>query len=177
MQLPCRQEAARRIESVICSMASPVIQDHGQGTPNRETRRGDPVMPVLLQQHRWTYAIAGAFSLEVGMEQTKEDQGALEDASAACRENGIKIVGGKVRRTSSRFCLGRRHGDYNGRNCSASGPTASSGWPIGPTHKQSGSSAANSPRWANRYTMGNVPKPSRRPLPRRGAIPYGLTTS
>jgi len=29
-------------------------------------------------------------------------------------EHGLDIVGGKVRRTSSRFCLGVEHGDYNG---------------------------------------------------------------
>ena len=29
-------------------------------------------------------------------------------------ENGLDIAGGKVRRSSSRFCLGVEHGDYNG---------------------------------------------------------------
>ena len=30
------------------------------------------------------------------------------------RETGINVTGGRVRRTSSRFCLGVEHGDYNG---------------------------------------------------------------
>ena len=30
------------------------------------------------------------------------------------RQYGINITGGKIRRTSSRFCLGVEHGDYNG---------------------------------------------------------------
>ena len=30
------------------------------------------------------------------------------------RQYGINIAGGKIRRTSSRFCLGVEHGDYNG---------------------------------------------------------------
>ncbi|MBN1421945.1 MAG: hypothetical protein JXP34_24445 [Planctomycetes bacterium] len=29
-------------------------------------------------------------------------------------ENGLDILGGRIRRTSSRFCLGVEHGDYNG---------------------------------------------------------------
>ena len=34
--------------------------------------------------------------------------------AAAARQNGLDISGGKIRRTSSRFCLGVEHGDYNG---------------------------------------------------------------
>jgi galactokinase len=33
---------------------------------------------------------------------------------AAAREQGLDVAGGKIRRTSSRFCLGVEHGDYNG---------------------------------------------------------------
>lgn len=32
----------------------------------------------------------------------------------AAAEQGLDVLGGKVRRTSSRFCLGVEHGDYNG---------------------------------------------------------------
>lgn len=32
----------------------------------------------------------------------------------AARERGLDVAGGKVRRTSSRFCFGVEHGDYNG---------------------------------------------------------------
>ena len=48
------------------------------------------------------------------MELTKEGQAALEIILQAAKDNGIDVKGGKVRRTSSRFCLGVEHGDYNG---------------------------------------------------------------
>jgi galactokinase len=48
------------------------------------------------------------------MELTKEGMAALEIIRKAAKDNGIDIGGGKVRRTSSRFCLGVEHGDYNG---------------------------------------------------------------
>lgn len=34
--------------------------------------------------------------------------------ASAAKEHGLDVAGGKVRRTSSRFCLGVEHGDYNG---------------------------------------------------------------
>ncbi|HLB73936.1 MAG TPA: hypothetical protein VJJ98_07950, partial [Sedimentisphaerales bacterium] len=48
------------------------------------------------------------------MELTGDGQGALQKIRRLARENGLDISGGKVRRTSSRFCLGVEHGDYNG---------------------------------------------------------------
>ncbi len=45
---------------------------------------------------------------------TKEGQAALEKIKKLAKENKIDIAGGKIRRTSSRFCLGVEHGDYNG---------------------------------------------------------------
>jgi galactokinase len=48
------------------------------------------------------------------MELTKEGKAALDKILKAAKENDIDIEGGKVRRTSSRFCLGVEHGDYNG---------------------------------------------------------------
>lgn len=39
----------------------------------------------------------------------------LKDIS---KKAGIDIKGAKVRRTSSRFCLGVEHGDYNGTELS-----------------------------------------------------------
>jgi len=50
----------------------------------------------------------------VSMELTKEGQAALEIIVASARDNSIDIKGAKIRRTSSRFCLGVEHGDYNG---------------------------------------------------------------
>jgi galactokinase len=48
------------------------------------------------------------------MELTKEGQAALDIILKSAKDNSIDIKGGKVRRTSSRFCLGVEHGDYNG---------------------------------------------------------------
>ncbi|MBN1126988.1 MAG: hypothetical protein JXA82_18445 [Sedimentisphaerales bacterium] len=42
------------------------------------------------------------------------DQQAFERLVTLAKEKGLDIAGGKVRRTSSRFCLGVEHGDYNG---------------------------------------------------------------
>jgi len=48
------------------------------------------------------------------MQLTKEEQAALDKIPKFAKDNGIDIVGAKVRRTSSRFCFGVEHGDYNG---------------------------------------------------------------
>jgi len=42
------------------------------------------------------------------------DQQAFEYLTQLASEKRIDVVGGKVRRSSSRFCLGVEHGDYNG---------------------------------------------------------------
>ena len=48
------------------------------------------------------------------MELTDQDRAAVEQILKLQRDTGINVKGGKVRRTSSRFCLGVEHGDYNG---------------------------------------------------------------
>ena len=48
------------------------------------------------------------------MEPTLQDRGAIAEILRLSREAGINITAGKIRRTSSRFCLGVEHGDYNG---------------------------------------------------------------
>ncbi|MHC4071299.1 MAG: galactokinase [Planctomycetota bacterium] len=48
------------------------------------------------------------------MELTPEGRQALDKIRELAANAGIDIKGGKVRRTSSRFCLGVEHGDYNG---------------------------------------------------------------
>ena len=42
------------------------------------------------------------------------DKAMIEKLQAAAKAKGLDIAGGSVRRTSSRFCLGVEHGDYNG---------------------------------------------------------------
>jgi galactokinase len=43
-----------------------------------------------------------------------EDKGSVSKLKQLATQKRIDIKGGKVRRTSSRFCLGVEHGDYNG---------------------------------------------------------------
>lgn len=50
-----------------------------------------------------------------------DDAAALEYLTGLCRESGISIEGGRVRRSSSRFCLGVEHGDYNGTDLFGAG--------------------------------------------------------
>jgi len=42
------------------------------------------------------------------------DLEARDRLAALAREHGLNVAGGRLRRTSSRFCLGVEHGDYNG---------------------------------------------------------------
>ena len=48
------------------------------------------------------------------MEMTNQDQTAIAKIREAAKVCGIDVQGATVRRTSSRFCLGVEHGDYNG---------------------------------------------------------------
>ena len=48
------------------------------------------------------------------MELTAEDRRAVEKIQRFSQQQNIDIKGAKIRRTSSRFCLGVEHGDYNG---------------------------------------------------------------
>ncbi|RKY24724.1 MAG: hypothetical protein DRP62_03110 [Planctomycetota bacterium] len=48
------------------------------------------------------------------MELTAQDQQAVDKLVQLSHDTGLNIDGGKIRRTSSRFCLGVEHGDYNG---------------------------------------------------------------
>ena len=42
------------------------------------------------------------------------DKEMVEKLKGLAQQNGLDISGAKVRRSSSRFCLGVEHGDYNG---------------------------------------------------------------
>ncbi|MCP4902569.1 MAG: hypothetical protein GY906_36865 [bacterium] len=44
----------------------------------------------------------------------KDDQRAIAKLQQLAADSGLDIAGGSVRRSSSRFCLGVEHGDYNG---------------------------------------------------------------
>jgi len=48
------------------------------------------------------------------MDVTEPTKQIIDKLKSLARDNGIDITGGKIRRSSSRFCLGVEHGDYNG---------------------------------------------------------------
>jgi len=48
------------------------------------------------------------------MEVTSQDRAAVDTIQASARTTGIDVKNARVRRTSSRFCFGVEHGDYNG---------------------------------------------------------------
>jgi len=48
------------------------------------------------------------------MKLTPQDAAAVDKIVQLSRDTGMNIEGGRIRRTSSRFCLGVEHGDYNG---------------------------------------------------------------
>ncbi len=48
------------------------------------------------------------------MKDSSSDLQARETLGRLAVANGLRVHGGRIRRTSSRFCLGVEHGDYNG---------------------------------------------------------------
>jgi galactokinase len=48
------------------------------------------------------------------MELPEQDRTAIDEILKLAGDNCVNVKGGRVRRTSSRFCLGVEHGDYNG---------------------------------------------------------------
>ena len=95
------------------------------------------------------------------MELTREDRAALETLQQLASENKIDIAGGKLRRTSSRFCLGVEHGDYNGTELFGVGTDRF----IWLAYKPNGTNKVRlfSGNFPNdgvvEYTIGNVPAP------------------
>jgi galactokinase len=43
-----------------------------------------------------------------------DNHGAIDELGRLAAESGLDVAGGTIRRSSSRFCLGVEHGDYNG---------------------------------------------------------------
>ena len=48
------------------------------------------------------------------MTHAHDDHGAIDELGRLAAELGLDVTGGTIRRSSSRFCLGVEHGDYNG---------------------------------------------------------------
>jgi len=113
------------------------------------------------------------------MEMTREDRAAVEKLQQLAREHGLDIAGGsgKMRRTSSRFCLGVEHGDYNGTELFGVGTDRF----IWLAYKPNGTNkvrlfSGNFPDdGVIEYTIGNVPKPKSREIAETwGRFAYGI---
>ncbi len=111
------------------------------------------------------------------MDLTKEGQAALEKIRSFAKENGIDIKGGKIRRTSSRFCLGVEHGDYNGTELFGVGTDRF----IWMTYKPNGTDkirlfSGNFPDdGVIEFKLGNVPGPKSESIAHTwGRFPFGV---
>jgi len=111
------------------------------------------------------------------MELAKEDRAAVEKLQQLARENKINIAGGKMRRTSSRFCLGVEHGDYNGTELFGVGTDRF----IWMAYRPNGTNkvrlfSGNFPKdGVIEYTIGNVPAPKSAAIADTWArFPYGI---
>jgi galactokinase len=106
------------------------------------------------------------------------DQQAVELLKKLASEKRINIAGGKVRRTSSRFCLGVEHGDYNGTELFGVGTDRF----IWFAYKPNGTKkvrlfSGNFPDdGVVEFTLGNVPQPKSSYVAHTwGRFPYGVS--
>src|SRR4030042_2504717 len=106
-----------------------------------------------------------------------EEETATDKLLRFARNCNIDIKSGNVRRTSSRFCLGVEHGDYNGAERFGVGTDRF----IWFAYKPNGTKkvrlfSGNFPKdGVVEYTIGNVPKPkSRAGAETWGRFPYGV---
>jgi galactokinase len=111
------------------------------------------------------------------MKLTNEDQSALSTCQHLAKEHRIDIAGAKVRRTSSRFCVGVEHGDYNGTELFGVGTDRF----IWMAYKPNGTNKVRlfSGNFPNdgviEYAIGNVPKPKSQEIAETwGRFPYGI---
>ncbi len=111
------------------------------------------------------------------MKLTSDGQAALEKISKLAKDNNIDIKGGKVRRTSSRFCLGVEHGDYNGTELFGVGTDRFIWLAYKPNN--TGKIRLLSGNFPDdgiiEFEMGNVPEPkSEQTAHTWGRFPYGV---
>jgi len=111
------------------------------------------------------------------MELTKDGQDALGKILKSAIDNAIDIKGGRIRRTSSRFCLGVEHGDYNGTELFGVGTDRF----IWRAYKPNGTKnirlfSANFPDdGVIEFELGNVPEPKSPDIARTwGRFAYGV---
>jgi len=105
------------------------------------------------------------------------DKQAFNVLKQLAKENGLNIAGGKIRRTSSRFCLGVEHGDYNGSELFGVGTDRF----IWLAYKPNGTDkirlfSGNFPDdGVIEFKIGNVPKPESPNIADTwGRFPYGV---
>ncbi|MBC8481693.1 MAG: hypothetical protein H8D47_03410 [Planctomycetes bacterium] len=109
------------------------------------------------------------------MELSGQDKGAVEKLKELASQAGIDICGGKIRRTSSRFCLGVEHGDYNGTELFGVGTDRF----IWMAYKPNGTNkmrffSGNFPDdGVIEFEIGNVPEPQTE-VDSWGRFPYGV---
>ncbi len=111
------------------------------------------------------------------MELTQEGKAALEIILKLAKDNAINIKSGKIRRTSSRFCLGVEHGDYNGTELFGVGTDRF----IWMAYKPNGTKKVRlfSGNFPNdgviEFELGNVPEPKSATVAQTwGRFPYGV---
>jgi len=105
------------------------------------------------------------------------DQQAFDVLKRLATDNGLDVSGGKIRRTSSRFCLGVEHGDYNGTELFGVGTDRF----IWLAYKPNGADkiklfSGNFPDdGVIEFKIGNVPKPKSPDIANTwGRFPYGV---
>lgn len=111
------------------------------------------------------------------MELTIEGQAALEIILKAAKDHRIDLKGGKIRRTSSRFCLGVEHGDYNGTELFGVGTDRFIWLAYKPNDtKKIRLYSANFPDdGVIEFEHGNVPEPKSKNIATTwGRFPYGI---
>ena len=111
------------------------------------------------------------------MALTPEGRKALDKILQLAKDAGIDIKGGKIRRTSSRFCLGVEHGDYNGTELFGVGTDRF----IWLAYKPNGSNKVRlfSGNFPNdgviEFDLGNVPEPKSAEIAQTwGRFAYGV---
>jgi len=111
------------------------------------------------------------------MQLTAQGRTALDKILSFSKDKGIDIKGGKIRRTSSRFCLGVEHGDYNGTELFGVGTDRF----IWLAYKPNGSNKVRlfSGNFPNdgfiEFVLGNVPEPKSAEIAQTwGRFAYGV---
>jgi galactokinase len=111
------------------------------------------------------------------MKLPKEEQATLDKIQKLAKDNKIDIKGCRVRRTSSRFCLGVEHGDYNGTELFGVGTNRF----IWMAYKPNGTDriklfSGNFPDdGVIEFKLGDVPQPKSAAIAQTwGRFPYGV---